>query len=484
MKRLKWLGLSGVICGAMLFGCRAEETFPDLGSKVASPADIAQSKDGSVFYALNADFDRTYNAGSILVVDQDGKKLRAVGAPRLGRFLVTAGDDMLVGFDSADEESKEAIYLYDISTPSKPVLKKVWDDIGCSPLNAVIRNGYDHFAVSCIFGDLFVGTLAADRSKSTLKKVREYKYSRRAMFLDPHRELLMGFTTILGAQSLDDSEEYDRETWNDEIQKVKVDGEDVGNEVPDEFENSRADQRKLGRQYRYQFFIYDIAAERSSGFKLKEVTEDAVKNELRWMYFKVTNFDGTPDPGTSQSADVNYYRTNFWAARPDPTDINSFYLSHRGPPTNTGSPHANHIIKVTMKGDVKVNAETGKKPKTRDVFLFERVYGFNGEQNSKFKYPGDFQVSLVGGKKLLVVNHFRDLVHWDRDDVYYSLVAQSLDGSLWIGETETNTDPELSWFQFEMNSEGRGIAASYYGNRLLRFDLTPGVGFSNITTVK
>ena len=59
-------------------GCKRDEKFPDLGQNFAYPADVATSDDGQQFYVVNSDFDRTYNKGSILVMDTSGNRIVAV----------------------------------------------------------------------------------------------------------------------------------------------------------------------------------------------------------------------------------------------------------------------------------------------------------------------------------------------------------------------------------------------------------------------
>src|SRR5690606_982735 len=125
----------------------------------------------------------------------------------------------------------------------------------------------------------------------------------------------------------------------------------------------------LGQRLIYQFFVYDIAAERDHPedcelskdedcvFPRRTISDPVVKRELRWLYFQVRNFDGSPDlPNVAET--MRYYRTNFWDAVPDPDDASSFYLSHRGPPIdkiNKGSPYANHVVKATIVGDLRAD---------------------------------------------------------------------------------------------------------------------------------
>jgi hypothetical protein len=53
---------------------------------------------------------------------------------------------------------------------------------------------------------------------------------------------------------------------------------------------------------------------------------------------------------------------------------------------------------------------------TAEEMQFERVYGFKGPQVSRYSYPGDFRVVMINNQKTVVVNNFRDLVNWVRND--------------------------------------------------------------------
>src|SRR5690606_1449077 len=116
------------------------------------------------------DFDRTYNKGSVLVLDSDGNKLNAVQVPRLGRSIEIVGTDMLVTIDRQGEDESEGegqdephLLVFDISDPELPVLKKDFVLDCNSPINTAMRKDYKHFALVCMDGSLYVGTFAGDR---------------------------------------------------------------------------------------------------------------------------------------------------------------------------------------------------------------------------------------------------------------------------------------------------------------------------------
>ena len=169
-------------------GCAREEKFPALAQRVASPVDVAVSSDGDYFYVLNTDYDRTYNRGSILVLDATGRKQHAVATPRLGRNLVVANNRMLVTFDRSTATDTPTVHLYSLANARKPRLQQSWP-LSCSPLNTVMRGDFPYFFISCGHGELFIG----NSSDLSLKHVRTYQYPRRALYLDPQRQLLFAF---------------------------------------------------------------------------------------------------------------------------------------------------------------------------------------------------------------------------------------------------------------------------------------------------
>lgn len=474
--------------------CKREEKFPALGSSIASPVDVAAADDGTHFFVLNSDFDRTYNRGSVVVMDRDGNKVTAIEVPRLGRSLTASGNDLLVTIDAQDDKNKTPhALLFDVTDATHPVLKKDFP-LECSPINAVMRKAYAHFAVACADGGLYIGTLAEDRTNSQLKRVRHWGVSRRALYLDPKREVLLGFTTELGKQRVGDAELADNRTYRSNL----TFDENIPNEIPDVMEESRRAQSNLGQRQLFQYFIYDLAKERAPEdctvtetencvFPFRASTDVKALQELHFIYFRLANFDGTPDKSPeaikSEAYKYRFYRTNFYQAKPDPEDEDVFYLSQRGSPDV--SAFANQIVKVTINDTSK---DSLRQPglKTGDAFQFERVYGFKGAESSKFVYPGDFAVARIGSQKTIVVNNFRDLVTWVDKDRYFSLGAQTLDDSEpWFAELVGGLakDDIRTYYQVALLPDGRGLSCSFYGNRVVLFDLTPGVGFQNVKAI-
>jgi len=474
--------IAGVISGTT--ACKREESFPPLGDSLASPVDVATAPGESYFYVLSADFDRTYNAGSILVVDMDGNKVTALPVPRLGRNISIAGNDMLVTFDADGTSRAAEAILYDVSNPGSP-REVTRIDLPCSPLNTVMSPGYQYFAIACDnagdAGGLLIGTLAGDRAQSSVKLVRSYGTARRAMHLDPVNELLFAFPTDFAAQTWMDLDLDDALTY-------AADGTEtsVPNEIPDEYERTRRARSNLNQRHIYQFIVYDLAAERAASpepFPFRDSKTAEVANEFRWTYFNPDGFAGVPDSDaglTSTTATRRYYRTNFFGAAPDPDDGAAFYLSHRGhvdPVTGLGSPQANDVLRVAITGDPRVGTD-GKVPFTSTYLKFERVYGRGAEDHTKgLHYPGDIEVRRVNGEKILFVNHFRDLVNWTRSQVYFGVAAKSLGRDYWSAEVGSS-DPYSSFFQIAATSTGRAAVCSFYGNKVILFDVLPGTAIN------
>ncbi len=493
MTRLTILALS---LSSLLFattGCKTKEKFPTIALHLASPIDVGVSADNSHFYVLNADFDRTYNVGSILVLDQDGNKVKSIEVPRMGRSLTVAGDDLIVTFDYPDDKESAHTLLFDISDPANPV-QKVDFTIDCSPVNAVAVKGYPYFFVSCLSGALYAGTFGTPRETSQIKLVRRYGVSRRALYLDTKRNLLLGFTTDTSKQLTSDKELRDDASFDGNAIEIKDGDAAIPDDIPDDMQNSRRVLSSKGQRQLYQFFVYDIQAEKaaapvcavtpdeSCAFPERDNNDPIVIAELRWIYFKLYNFDGAPDPSEHFfDNSFKYYRTNFYDAKADPTDPDVFYLSQRGNPTK--SPLANQIVRVTFNGDLRVKPD-GKQPFTAEVLSFERVYGFKGAEATKQVFPGDFEIQEIAGQKTLLVNNFRDLINWVRTDTYFSLGAQVLDDTSWFAETTTNDSAFTSWYQVALTPSGRAMSCSFYGNAVMLLDVKPGVGITELKRIE
>jgi hypothetical protein len=491
-----WTRLGVLLCGLFFVGCTSEEKFPPIGDRIVSPVDVGVSDDGQFFYVLNSDFDRTYNVGSIVTIDKNGEKKGVIEVPRMGRNLVVAGNDLLVTMDRGPLNEPPRVQLYDLSKdPLLPELKADFQ-LECSPFGAALRKNYQHFAVSCIEGQIYLGTLNEDRGQSTLKLVRQYAVPRRALYIDPVRELLLGFVTDPQQNGSKDAEYADATRYDASAKEVLgPNGTKLPNEIPDVMESKLNGPNLRGQKFQYTYIVYDIASERDKApdckttetencvFPYRPNNKATVQQELRMLYFKLRNLDGTPDQSPfGNDPSYKYYRTNFWEAKHDPDDPNVFYLSHRNAPDK--SPHANQIVQVNIVGDLRVQ-DKKEPPQTGEVLKFERIYGFNGPESDKRHFPGDFEVQYVQGFKSLVVNHFKDVLNWSRKDQYFSLAAKTFTDNAWSSEIEgaLTKDSILTYYQLALNSEGRLISCSFYGNFVQLLEMTPGVGFKEIKNI-
>ncbi|MEY4632343.1 MAG: hypothetical protein RIQ81_2463 [Pseudomonadota bacterium] len=469
-------------------GCQRDERFPALGDRIASPVAIVTGPDEQHFYVLNADFDRTYNAGSIVVIDADGNKKAVVPVPRLGRTLSVSGTSLLVTFDSDGTSSGPQAILFDLSDAANPVeVKRI--DMPCNPLNVVMRDGYKYFAVACEAngdtGSLAIGIL--DGANTVINLVRSYGTARRAMHIDVTNELLFAFPTDFGLQTWMDLDMDDAVSYG-------TDGSQTAqpNEIPDEYEKTRRARSNTGQRRIFQFVVYDLKAEAQASpeaFPFRPVSDKQVESEFRWIYFNPQGFGGLPDSDaglTSTTATRRYYRTNFFSAAHDPEDGAAFYLSHRGhvdAATGIGSPHANDVLRVSLTGDPRPAAD-GTVPKTSTYLGFERVYGRGNEDHAQgLHYPGDIAVRRVAGQKMLFVNHFRDLVNWTRSQVYFAVAAKTLGNDYWHSE-KGSADPYESYYQMAVTKTGRMAACSFYGSKVILFDVLPGAAINERLSIQ
>jgi hypothetical protein len=545
--RLALQALTTALILASTAGCRRKESFPDIGDTIASPVDLALTADEKYVFVLNADFDRTYNQGSIITMDTDGNKLNVIKVPRMGRSLTVAGDVMLVTIDQQNEDNNTdtppELLLFDISDPVHPALKQTWL-LPASPFNTTMRAGYPYFALSCLDGSLFIGDTENGLDQATLKYVRTYGQPRRALYIDPKRELLFGFTTDT-TKGLNADNEY-IDIWGfapspttHQVLDPSKDPTDplaqIPDEVPDIYQGSTIQQTGTSFNEVYQFFMYDFVHEKTveapptttpasssavqinimplrtqsdpegcrvqagiedCHFPFRQSTDPYEQDELRWIYFRLSNFDGSPDRSPAyNNPGYRFYRTNFFSAEPDPDDPDAFYLSQRGSPDR--SPWANQIVRVKFTGDPHAYGQAPTQfpnnllqkwvPFTDTFFSFERVYGFRGPEATRSDYPGSFKVARVGGQKIVVVNNFRDLVNWVKDDWYFSLGAQTLDhDASWFAEQVGDVDPQnpTTYYQVALTSTGRLISLAFYGNAVMLLDVVPGVGINVVKRIE
>lgn len=472
--------------------CREDYQKPSIASEVSSPVDVLATASGQYFLALNADYSYRYDSGSILILDLDGQKIHSEPVLRLAKSMTLAGSDLIITYDHQDVDPKISlagkVQIFSVTETPRPslTLKKTFDVPDCIPINAAIREGYPYFAVSCLGGKLFAGELKADRSQSTLSLVRQYGsyYTRRAMHIDPKRGLLFAFTTMIDTldRAPSDVKMNDEHSWDVETGDMR---ENVSDDAPDEYLRTARARWKLREEGSpFHYIVYDFKKEATQrgtdGLFLSKTWKSHpsdYKQELRWMYFNLTNFDGTPDDplGYGTDSPQKYYRTNFWQAAPDPWDEDSFYLSQRGVAYLKRSLHANSIIKVRITDDPRPK-DGGSIPKTKDIFDFKRVFGFKGPQSTTESYLGAFQLGEIEGQRTLLVNSFYDMIYFSKQR--YALTALSLGEEAGWNVKVESTQMQDSYFQFALGNRGRVLASSFYDNSLVLLEAKPGEPFS------
>ena len=412
--------------------CAHEENFPPLGERIASPVDVAVSDDGKHFYVLNADYDRTYDSGSLLVLDAQGNKLRAVPIPRMARNLVVAGKQLLVTFDRSTADEDATVQLYSLADTSKPRLRKSWA-INCLPLAASMRQDFVYFFISCAQGELFIG----NSQDLSLKHVRTYQYPRRALHLDPQRGLLYAFVGSVNRQRFNDITLEDRLTINE--QGKESEGAD---DIPDAWAQS---SRLTKRAPVFQYAIYDIFAARDAKPEAFPRREDDLSDERHWLYFPRWQ---ESDKNTSSKT----YRTNFYDTHPDPDDRDSFYLSQRG----TIDSASNNIVRATIDQQHKLT--------------FKVVHSADNEDELRF--PSDIEIVHINATKTLLVNSFRGFVNWPSAEVFFSITARTLTQPSWQKSCASQLR-DASYYRFAANEQGTVVVSSFYGNRVHIFQLQP-----------
>ncbi len=460
------------------YSCRENISKPAIGDSISTPIHLASDPSGNYFYVLNSDFLHKYSDGSILVLDSNGAKVGAVPIPRLGKVLSVSDSNLFVSFDHNSGDTDTVTMLFDISDPKKPVEAAKWTLPKCTPVNVVSRSGSDYFAVSCQEGDLYMGIVSTNKANSTLTKVRSYPQvigtARRAMYLDTNRRLLFLFITDMGTGSFIDKIEADQQTW---VNNKKTG--DQPDEIPDNLQQSNIRARdSLKNTTQWQFMLYDFGSELDQNNGAFPSTpknfEDVRDTEARWLYFKLNNYEGSPDSlDLAGDTSQKYYRTNFWDAQPDPDDSNSFYLSHRGLGRVGKSENANDLVKVTFIAGSDPRAKGGVVPKLTDYFTFTRVYGFKGDETGKDKYFSPFLITRLSGYKVVLLNSFRDLSNFK--DPRYTLSAANLIENLdvpplWFTQV-SSTDIDTSYYHLALANNGNLLTISFFDESLELFNV-------------
>lgn len=491
------VGGSLILLGLSLFwACKTEEKLPRLGETIAGPVDVAASPSGRYFYALNSDYERKYNEGSLMVIDPDQEtpqKLSAQPVARMGRTLDVAQNLLLVTYDAVELNKPRHVEIWDLKNEASPALAQTFD-IPCSPINGIIAPKQPYFAVSCATGELYMGHLnTANIAASSLDFVRSYGYAHRALhfYEGTAGTWLMGFPTDLDSPDADDFSSQDIQTYDLASDSMK-DGPD---EVPDVVQNTPQARRRPSAGYPYQMILYNVTAEETASktdpnigdayFRRLETGTFAkpnqVNTEMRYIYYALRDSDGTLTTGEG-TVDINSraYRTNFWMAKDSvggPAEV--FYLSQRG---NGYGSSSNSVLKFEINPTALAASSTSK---FSDMFKVERVYGFSNDRDSTGRYPGAFAVAEFDGEPMLLVNHFRDLINF-KAAPFYGISRKYLNQpySLEQASSKDSVDFNASYFQLAVSKSGKLLTCSFYGHALYLFDVRPRTSMSDQTPIR
>lgn len=473
-----------LVCAAIFssfLACKTEERLKEIDSNVAGPIDIAQSN--GLFYVLNSDFDRRYTSGSILIIDpnadEGAQKLKAIKTARMGRSLQVNGSLMLATFDQEALGGLGQVELRQISSDGLEIPVVASWSIDCSPVNAIISPLSRYLAVSCLGGDIWAGRIDAnDPAQSSLQLVRSYRMTRRAIYIHESegQAILVAFPTDMGEQRFTDLTDSDVKAYDLDAQP-NTDGTlvllDEANEVPDIFEETISDLRRLDARRTYQMIIYNLKSAEDDGFPFVEL--GTLKNptladqEHKYIYYNLKGRITEQEYDQEGEDGQKFYHTNFWEAKADPLVSDSFLISQRG---ISSSVYANNVIRVTInQPSLLDNAENFTL--TSDMFSFERVFGFSEDNPSNLNYPGDFELYQSDSANLLVVNNFRDAVYWSPVEQNFSLAVKLLGQeniSKKPGEFRGDGFGE-SAYQLALDQDGTVVSSTFYGESILIFDL-------------
>ncbi|SMF66654.1 hypothetical protein [Pseudobacteriovorax antillogorgiicola] len=511
-----------------VLSCTTDEKFPSIDNRIAGPVDVATS--GQYSFVLNSDFDRNYNTGSILTLDLSqeagSEKVGTHKVPRMGRSIFTRSSLMIATFDRTALDGNGSVEIYTIGSDGS-LVTNVSQELECSPINGIISSSSTWAVVSCLGGEIYVASInSSDVGATSFKKVRDYAYARRAMYIyeTSTDDYLLAFPTDFGEQTQGDYSAIDKlsldinlaNNANSTTTTITVDGE---NEIPDNFEASLAAIRTISARYPFQMAILNLSEAERNDFPLKEMgsvtDKDETKvievdgssktvyryanNELKFLYFFLDKLagqaadigDGTtvtdvaPEDVASQTDGIKYYRTNFWEVQ-ETDDSKVIYLSHRGVASN-GSTDANNILKFNILDDGSVfdlpdpttladDAEGGFTKSFKEMFQVKRVMGFTSL--ARTGYPGDFGVAKKGSNEFVFVNQFRDEAYWSASDLIYAIDAKRIDGAVepdfpierWAGVDYRQSAYQLAILE-ESGSPSKIISCSFYGDSVLVFDI-------------
>ncbi|MCY4380392.1 MAG: hypothetical protein OXC40_02330 [Proteobacteria bacterium] len=520
ISRSYWLFYLFVFIGivAMNYGCSEEkERYVPLGNKISQPSAIAT--DGEWFYVVNSDIERRHNAGSIVTINQKGEKKGVILTPRLGRFIVVRKPYIIVGYSSTDQyKTAPQIRIYDARNPTRLKLYQTFS-MDCTPINAVAPEKYNYFAVSCEYGEIYVGYFRAASQKSladiSLRYVRNYgPHARRALFIDKNHHHLYSFATDWQRSDFSDRVLLDAtssflEPVEDPVKgPVDFSGTDSTelraqsyqlsepNEVPDDWEGPSLlnESEKHTRRSEYQFAVLDLSKLAKEQFAFAGTLSSKSQSEFRWLYFR------TSDSQVKVPKAHKYYRSNFWQITNVPGSTSSFFISQRGQQSKTVNPDSNAIYLFELIGSPAPSTD-GKIPKTSSFLRVTKSWGHPHHRrlrarrtisnqrdrtylNSTIRFTGNFIRGVAHGRPYFLINDFRDPAMF-ADQPYYSLTLSALVNNRSdknIHDLLVFTDRGRSYFAIAA-THSVALAGTFFNRMVSLFSITPDFQLKHIKDI-
>jgi hypothetical protein len=467
--------LMPLLTATLLFSCSEPEAFENLEDKVAGPMAIAQSS--THFFVLNADIDRTYNKGSILVLDTDGNKVSTIETPRLGRFMTVKDNVLIAGFGPTNQYSTlPMINFYDITDPTSPTLERSIS-MDCSPVNAYAPSSYSYFAVSCMGGKIFMGDWGSSFDTIELNLVRQPdSITRRALYIDTASNILYAFSTDWSDPTFRDRILVDSNSYDENYSEIAG-----SNEVPDIWEESSMAVESIANNRtdaQYKFLVYDIATEAAAGFPERASDSEESMVEMRWLSFFANRTSATFETGE------RYYRSNFWMALPHESDASSFYLSQRGDELSGISPDSNAIYRLQITSSPL--PVSGVAPATDTFLNVTAAYGHETDPavTSGQRFTGNFALANANSQDYFVVNDFKDKSFSRNSDYFktanYALGFKNTAGT-WV-ESQESTSRQDAYFAVGAIGN-RVLTGSFYSNELILLEVSPGSAITILETI-
>lgn len=517
---------------SLIFACDEEITRENIGTHIASPVAVEHvdhnlgGESIRTFFVLNADFNHKFSDGSILSLDHNGNKQGHIPTPRLGRVMKPSSEAIWVSFDSDPENNTTSkIVKYKVIPPTSTEqsaslqLEQEWDiHPQCSPLGLAVKADYPYFAVNCSNGELHVGSQDPNFNNQKLTHVRTIKGPDRfAMVIDSTRHLLYSFTTDLGSPRGGDYFGEDSSHWDIDSQSMQQ-GE---NDIPDTSEKTQYDR---SRRYRstssFEFHVFGLEQEANKNngeFIYRDFQK--TREEFHWLYFDLLNEKGEVERENTDAEFNSYktYRTNFSDATPDLSDPSerSLLLIHRG---GNEANDGNQVVRMKLKDTVSsVDQINQEGVLTKDLYTFERVYGFGHEEvsekaeNCTFSetsepcvyqrntkdYLQSFRVADLAGQNYIFINQFRSFSSFT--DPRYSLAAfkQTENDNLSYRSSKSpnpffSTHPKDGLYGFDI-SPNLGdqqapylhiISNQFYRDQIKVFRFSPTDGITELTTIQ